>query len=57
MVVLHDTTGKKKEAVVCYMDAPVPYAIEENYGGCFFEDDADLALVLQDQVFVHITYP
>ncbi|KAM0835462.1 hypothetical protein ACQ4PT_062912 [Festuca glaucescens] len=53
MVVLHDTTGKKKEAVVCYMDAPVPYAIEENFGGCFFEDDVDLALVLQDQEIVY----
>eukprot|EP00494_Astrolonche_serrata_P006273 UN06290 len=47
--VLHDTTGKK-EAVVYYMDTPLPYAIEENFGGCFFEDDVDLAQVLQDQV-------
>uniref|UniRef100_A0ACD5V3U1 Uncharacterized protein n=1 Tax=Avena sativa TaxID=4498 RepID=A0ACD5V3U1_AVESA len=52
MEVLHDTTGKK-EVVVCYMDTPVPYAIEENYGGCFFEDDVDLALVLQDQEIVY----
>uniref|UniRef100_A0ACD5UEF0 Uncharacterized protein n=2 Tax=Avena sativa TaxID=4498 RepID=A0ACD5UEF0_AVESA len=52
MEVLHDTTGKK-EVVVCYMDAPVPYAIEENSGGCFFEDDVDLALVLQDQEIVY----
>lgn len=49
MEVLHDTTGKK-EAVVCYMDTQLPYAIEENFGGCFFEDDVDLAQVLQDQV-------
>ncbi|PNT61693.1 hypothetical protein BRADI_5g18810v3 [Brachypodium distachyon] len=52
MEVLHDTTGKK-EAVVYYMNAPVPYAIEENFGGCFFEDDDDLALVLQEQEIVH----
>ncbi|CAM0903293.1 unnamed protein product [Alopecurus aequalis] len=52
MEVLYDTTGKK-EVVVYYMDAPVPYAIEENYGGCFFEDDVDLALVLQDQEIVY----
>lgn len=53
MEVLHDTTGKKKEVVVCYMDAPLPYSIEENYGGCFFEDDVDLALVLQEQEIVY----
>uniref|UniRef100_A0A8I6WRF7 RING-type domain-containing protein n=1 Tax=Hordeum vulgare subsp. vulgare TaxID=112509 RepID=A0A8I6WRF7_HORVV len=51
MEVLHDTTGKK-EAAVYYMDAPLPYAIEENFGGCFFEDDVDLAQVLQDQLAV-----
>ncbi|KAF0893364.1 hypothetical protein E2562_024187 [Oryza meyeriana var. granulata] len=49
MEVMQDTTGKK-EVVVCYMNAPLPYVIEENYGGCFFEDDVDLAQVLQDQV-------
>ena len=53
---LHDTTGKK-EMVACYMDSPVPYDIEEKFGGCFFEDDVDLALILQDQVFVPITCP
>ncbi|XP_048558670.1 E3 ubiquitin ligase BIG BROTHER-related-like isoform X1 [Triticum urartu] len=52
MEVLHDTTGKK-EAVVYYMDTPLPYAIEENFGGCFFEDDVDLAQVLQDQEIVY----
>ena len=49
MEVMHDTTGKK-EVVVCYMNAPIAFMIEENYGGCFFEDDVDLAQVLQDQV-------
>ncbi|XP_052151092.1 E3 ubiquitin ligase BIG BROTHER-related-like isoform X2 [Oryza glaberrima] len=52
MEVMHDTTGKK-EVVVCYMNAPLPYMIEENYGGCFFEDDVDLAQVLQDQEIVY----
>ena len=49
MYLLGNKTGKKK-VCVGYMNAPVPYAIEENYGGCFFDDDDDLAQVLQDQV-------
>uniref|UniRef100_A0A0E0KU45 RING-type domain-containing protein n=1 Tax=Oryza punctata TaxID=4537 RepID=A0A0E0KU45_ORYPU len=49
---MHDTTGKK-DVVVCYMNSPLPYMIEENYGGCFFEDDVDLAQVLQDQEIVY----
>uniref|UniRef100_A0A0A8XNE4 Uncharacterized protein n=1 Tax=Arundo donax TaxID=35708 RepID=A0A0A8XNE4_ARUDO len=53
MDLLRDTTGKK-EVVVCYMNAPLPYTIEENYDGCFFDDDDDLAQVLQDQVGCHL---
>jgi len=49
MYLLGKKTGKKK-VYVGYMSAPLPYAIEENYGGCFFDDDDDLAQVLQDQV-------
>uniref|UniRef100_A0A0D9W8D7 RING-type domain-containing protein n=1 Tax=Leersia perrieri TaxID=77586 RepID=A0A0D9W8D7_9ORYZ len=52
MEAMHDTTGKK-EMVVCYMNSPLPYMIEENYGGCFFEEDDDLAQVLQDQEIVY----
>ncbi|KAL6882657.1 hypothetical protein ACP4OV_011347 [Aristida adscensionis] len=52
MEVLRDKTGKK-EAAVCYMDAPLPYAIEDSYGGCFFDDDVDLAQVLQDQEILY----
>ncbi|RCV35011.1 hypothetical protein SEVIR_7G216700v4 [Setaria viridis] len=43
----------KKDASVCYMKAPLPYAIEENHGGCFFDDDDDLAEVLQDQEILY----
>nr|CAB3487977.1 unnamed protein product [Digitaria exilis] len=49
MFARRSTTGKE-DAPVCYMNAPLPYAIEENHGGCFFDDDDDLAEVLQDQV-------
>ncbi|XP_062226488.1 E3 ubiquitin ligase BIG BROTHER-related-like isoform X2 [Phragmites australis] len=52
MDVLRDTTGKK-EVTVCYMNAAIPYAIEESYGGCFFDDDVDLAQVLQDQEILY----
>jgi hypothetical protein len=38
------------------MNAPLPYAIEENHGGCFFDDDDDLAEVLQDQVGCHFLF-
>ena len=51
-----NTTGKK-DAAVCYMNAPLPYAIEENHGGCFFDDADDLAQVLQDQVGCHFLFP
>ncbi|XP_062185859.1 E3 ubiquitin ligase BIG BROTHER-related-like [Phragmites australis] len=49
---LRATTGKK-EVAVCYMNGPLPYAIEENYSGCFFDDDDDLAQVLQDQEILY----
>ncbi|KAL6651219.1 hypothetical protein ACP70R_010144 [Stipagrostis hirtigluma subsp. patula] len=52
MEVRHNKTGKK-EVSVCYMNAPLPYAIEDNYGGCFFDDDVDLAQVLQDQEILY----
>ncbi|CAD6259940.1 unnamed protein product [Miscanthus lutarioriparius] len=52
MYLLGNKTGKKK-VCVGYMNAPVPYAIEENYGGCFFDDDDDLAQVLQDQEILY----
>ncbi|CAN6249784.1 unnamed protein product [Urochloa humidicola] len=47
------TATGKKDAAVCYMNAPLPYAIEESHGGCFFEDDDDLAQVLQDQEILY----
>ena len=55
MYTRRNTTGKK-DAAVCYMNAPLPYAIEENHGGCFFDDDDDLAQVLQDQVGYHFLF-
>ncbi|OEL17761.1 hypothetical protein BAE44_0021219, partial [Dichanthelium oligosanthes] len=50
-------TSGKKVAAVCYMNDPLPYAIEENHSGCFFDDDDDLAQVLQDQVGYHFLFP
>ncbi|KAF8702511.1 hypothetical protein HU200_032891 [Digitaria exilis] len=52
MFARRSTTGKE-DAPVCYMNAPLPYAIEENHGGCFFDDDDDLAEVLQDQEILY----
>jgi len=52
MYLLGKKTGKKK-VYLGYMSAPLPYAIEENYGGCFFDDDDDLAQVLQDQEILY----
>jgi hypothetical protein len=50
MDMLRGRTGKRK-VVVTYMNAPLPYTIEDSLGRCFFEDDDDdLAQVLQDQV-------
>jgi E3 ubiquitin-protein ligase BIG BROTHER and related proteins len=50
MDMLLGRTGKR-EVVISYMNAPLPYAIEDSFGRCFFEDDDDdLAQVLQDQV-------
>lgn len=56
MFARRSTTGKE-DAAVSYMNAPLPYAIEENHGGCFFDDDDDLAEVLQDQVGYHFLSP
>lgn len=52
MYLLGNKSGKKK-VYVDYMNAPLPYAIEENYGGRFFDDDDDLAQVLQDQEILY----
>ncbi|KAK3143944.1 hypothetical protein QOZ80_4AG0306950 [Eleusine coracana subsp. coracana] len=53
MDMLRGRTGKR-EVVISYMNAPLPYAIEDSFGGCFFEDDDDdLAQVLQDQEILY----
>ncbi|CAL5030508.1 unnamed protein product [Urochloa decumbens] len=52
MYARRNTTGKK-DVPVSYLNAPLPYAIEENHGGCFFDDDDDLAQVLQDQEILY----
>jgi hypothetical protein len=57
MDMLRGGTGKR-EVVVSYMNAPLPYAIEDGFGGCFFaDDDDDLAQVLQDQVGCWYMFP
>ncbi|KAJ1272479.1 hypothetical protein BS78_06G204700 [Paspalum vaginatum] len=52
MYALRSATGKK-EVAAYNMNSSLPYSIEENYGGCFFDDDDDLALVLQDQEILY----
>ncbi|TVU16101.1 hypothetical protein EJB05_39650 [Eragrostis curvula] len=53
MDMLRGSVGKR-EVFITYMNAPLPYAIEDSFGGCLFEDDDDdLAQVLQDQEILY----